>query len=119
MNALVISEIAIRQDAEGRYCLNDLHKAAGGESRHQPGKWLENKQTIELIEEYKITGIPVILTKQGFGTFAHKELVYDYAMWISSAFKVRVIRAYDALISNQFEIPKTYVEALRLAADTQ
>lgn len=27
---LTIGEFSIRQDEEGRYCLNDLHKASGG-----------------------------------------------------------------------------------------
>ena len=30
MNTLTIDTITIRKDSEGRYCLNDLHKAAGG-----------------------------------------------------------------------------------------
>ena len=34
--SLVVANTAIRQDGEGRYCLNDLHKAAGEEKRHQP-----------------------------------------------------------------------------------
>lgn len=33
----------------GRYCLNDFHKAAGGEQRHQPRYWLANQQTQELV----------------------------------------------------------------------
>lgn len=33
--ALVISDVAIRQDTEGRYCLNDLHKASGGDPKKQ------------------------------------------------------------------------------------
>lgn len=28
--------VTIRQDSAGRYCLNDLQRAAGGEKRHQP-----------------------------------------------------------------------------------
>lgn len=40
MNQLVIVSVSIRQDEEGRYCLNDLHKASGGEQRHQPRYWL-------------------------------------------------------------------------------
>ena len=98
MNALTISDIATRQEAEGRYCLNDLHKAAGGESRHQPGKWLITQQAVELVAELEKTGIPVIQAKQGLGTFVCKELVYAYAMWISPVFHLKVIRAYDALV---------------------
>ena len=47
---LVIADTIIHQDADGRYCINDLHQAAGGEKRHQPSNWLQNQQTIELIK---------------------------------------------------------------------
>lgn len=94
---LVIDTIEIRRDAEGRYCLNDLHKAAGGESRHQPSNWLRLEQTEALAGEVE-KGIPQIrgiLAKQGLGTFVVKELVYGYAMWISPAFHLKVIRTFD------------------------
>jgi len=35
----------------------------------EPPDFLINKQTIELIKEIEIAGIPAILKKQGFGTF--------------------------------------------------
>lgn len=35
----------IFRDAEGRYCLNDLHRAADGLSNHQPGKFFANLGT--------------------------------------------------------------------------
>jgi anti-repressor protein len=81
--ALTVCDTAIRQDAEGRYCLNDLHRAAGGEKRHQPSDWLRLDQTKELVAEVDIPGNPGIWSKQGLGTFVAKELVYAYAMWIS------------------------------------
>jgi len=99
--ALTISDISIRQDVEGRYCLNDLHKAAGNEPKHKPSEWLRNKQAIELIEEVEKAGIPAIQSKQQLGTFALKPLVYAYAMWISAKFHLAVIRAYDALVTSQ------------------
>jgi hypothetical protein len=101
MNALTlrISGTEIRQDADNRYCLNDLHKAAGGNPKHRPNYWLENQRTKELIAEIEIAGIPAIQAKQGLGTYVCKELVYDYAMWISPAFSLLVIRAYDALVT--------------------
>lgn len=128
MNSLVIAEISIRQDAEGRYCLNDLHRAAGGESRHQPGKWLENPQIQDLVAELEKTATAVIFAKQGLGTFVVKELVYGYAMWISPAFHLKVIRAYDASMTRiePAELTREAIlvmaleserERLRLAAD--
>ncbi len=99
---LKISDIAVRQDAEGRYCLNDLHKAAGGADKHRPTYWLKIQQTIDLQKEIEIDGIPSILTKQGLGTFAVKDLIYAYAMWISAAFTLKVIRAYDQLQKPQY-----------------
>ncbi len=50
-SAIEISHIVIRQDSEGRYCLNDLHKAAGSDPRHQPTNWLRLSTTQELCAE--------------------------------------------------------------------
>lgn len=96
MNELVVCETFIRQDDDGRYCLNDLHKASGEEQRHRPKYWLSNRQTKAMVAELAKGGIPPIAAKQGAGTFVAKELVYAYAMWISPAFALKVIRTYDA-----------------------
>lgn len=109
-NQIIISDISIHQDSKGRYSINDLHKAAGAEHRHLPNYWLELQQTKELIEEILNTGIPVInppvASRKGRygGTYVCKELVYSYAMWISAAFALKVIRAYDALVSGNVEV---------------
>lgn len=107
-NALVVAGIAIRQDSEGRYCLNDLHKAAvasgANERTKEPGKFLASPQIIELVGELQTTqnlgSLPInkIEGRNG-GTFACRELVYAYAMWISPAFHLKVIRAYDAMMT--------------------
>jgi len=114
MNALAlnISNTPIRQDLEGRYCLNDLHKASGGELKHRPGLWMENQQTKDLVMELekdeagipasKISAISILRGRGIQGTYAVKELVYAYAMWISPAFTLKVIHAYDSLVSVQY-----------------
>lgn len=99
MRALTIADVDIRRDVAGRYCLNDLHRAAGGEKRHGPSYWITNAQTRAMIKEIGTTGIPAVQSVEGAagGTYVAKELVYAYAMWISPAFHLRVIRAYDAM----------------------
>lgn len=108
---LVIGEFTIRQDDDGRYCLNDLHKASGNLSKHKPAFWLRNEQTQGLISElqnsnsqFSAIDQPVNILRGNFsgdikqGTYVVKELVYSYAMWISAKFHLMVIRAYDALV---------------------
>lgn len=120
--ALAIQGVDIRVDAEGRYCLNDLHRAAGGEKRNGATYWLTNQQTKELIAELQTTGIPVVTVEgRNGGTYVVKELVYAYAMWISPSFHLKVISAFDELVTGQlapaFNVPQSLPEALRLAAD--
>ena len=94
MNAQIsVANVSVRQ-FNNLYSLNDLHKASGGEARHKPSNWLQNKQTADLIAEIEIAGIPAIQKKQGLGTFVSKELVVHYGMWISPAFSLKVIRAF-------------------------
>lgn len=85
---LAVAGAVVHQDAEGRYSLNDLHKAAGEEQRHRPKYWLENDQALSLISELKKGGNPPIYLQHGRsrGTFVCKELVYAYASWISPTF---------------------------------
>ena len=83
MSKLIITDVAIRQDSQNRYCLNDFHKASGNENKHRPSLWLKNKQTIELVTEIEKAGIPAIQSKQQLGTYVVKPLIYAYAMWIS------------------------------------
>lgn len=115
-----ISSTTIRV-VDGLFSLNDLHQASGGEKRHQPSYWLDTQQTKDLIAELAkdydpgmsvssepaengidFPIIPVaIKTVRGKGkaqgTYACKELVYAYGMWISPRFNLQVIRAFDAM----------------------
>lgn len=125
--AIIIADTAISVDAQGRYCLNDLHRAAGGEVRHRPSTWIQNQQTQALLSELSAEGAsrnsvtPLSTVNDGVnnGTYVVREMVYAYAMWISPAFHLKVIRAYDRLANghDQLQVPQTLPEALRLAAD--
>lgn len=102
-NLIKIGDIVINQDANGRYCLNDLHRAAGGENKHRPSIWLQNKQTKSLIFELEVAGIPATHTIENVGTFVQKELVYAYGMWVSAVFYLHVIRTYDDFVMGEHE----------------
>ena len=103
MNALTVAGTHVRVDAEGRYNLNDLHRAAGGEAKHRPSRWIANQKTQELIWQIETkAGKPALVSRKGgkdAGSFVSRELVYAFAMWISAAFQLRVIEAYDALVA--------------------
>lgn len=106
MNQLIaIDGVAVRQDTYGRYCLNDLHRAAGGEKRHQPSDWLSTNQTKELVHilnsgDSRSLAAEATTGRNG-GTYVCKELVYSYAMWISPTFNLKVIRTFDAAVLGQ------------------
>lgn len=106
MSELTIADTGIRQDAEGRFSLNDLHVAAGGAARHKPGNWLRLDETKELASEVErcsdmSNAIKVVQGGILQGTFVCKELVYAYAMWISPKFHLQVIRTFDAVVTEQ------------------
>lgn len=129
---LVIANTAIRQDADGRYYLNDLHKAAGGEPRHRPGRFLRLDQTKELIDEINQGGdmrtgqcpemgsaLATINGGHRRGSYACIELVYAYAMWISAAFHLKVIRAYHALVTGNHAPTPAALPAPATTADIE
>ena len=120
MNSLIIANVVIRADEFGRLSLNDLHKAAviegANERTKEPGKFLVSPMTVELLTELETTQIPgdlldapiaAIATAAGRngGTFACKEVVYAYAMWISPKFHLQVIRTFDAVVTGALPEP--------------
>lgn len=119
--ALIISGITISQDAEGRFSLNDLHKAAGGESRHEPWRFLDLDATKGLIDAISnslemVNKNPVSIRVDRYGgSSVVKELVYRYAMWVSPAFELKVIRAYDALATGASSIGVSVEQLLEQA----
>ncbi|HET7833195.1 MAG TPA: KilA-N domain-containing protein [Gallionella sp.] len=102
---LTLDNITIRQDFDGRYCLNDLHAASGGAKAHQPANFFRQDSIGELCMEMarssEVRIDPFKVVKGGKttaqGTYVVRELVYAYAMWISPSFHLKVIRAYDRL----------------------
>ncbi|CDH00791.1 KilA-N domain-containing protein [Xenorhabdus bovienii] len=128
-NLPVIAGVEITTDSEGRFNLNALHKASGGENAKRPSLWLNNKQVQELIDELSknsCLGQEVIKSVRGGttpGTFAHELLAVSYAGWISPSFQLQVNQTFIDYRSGklvdqvQVQIPQSLPEALRLAAD--
>lgn len=117
--SLTILSTAIRQDADGRYCLNDCHKASGGDPRKRPGEWLRNDQTQALVAELtdaENPASPVSSVKGGLnqGTYGSEEVILAYAQWISPAFHVQCLRALLALMKG--DIPSARPKRIRKPA---
>ena len=120
MNNLIVCNTIVREDLEDRYCLNDLHKASGNNPKDKPSNWLRSDKTKEFIEElqqFSETRSVIEAVNGGIepGTYAIKEIVYAYAMWISPKFQVQVIRAYDDMVNGNPYIKASRKELLKLA----
>ncbi|MEE6064464.1 KilA-N domain-containing protein, partial [Avibacterium paragallinarum] len=115
MSNLTILNTSIRT-LDNLYSLNDLHRASGGENKHQPFRFIRNEQTQALISELQqntqgsnsISGKSqtpnsVFRVIRGGcdttirGYWVCQELVIAYAAWISAAFHLKVIRAFMAI----------------------
>lgn len=97
---------------ENLYSLTDLHKVSGGENKHKPVLFLANLKTQALIDELQketsvgiststdeqcrnsYTAVKTINGGKNKGTYACKEIVIAYAMWISPKFHLIVLRAF-------------------------
>ena len=97
---------------DGLYSLNDMHRIGGGEKRHQPYNFIRNKEVGELIDELhreigysSNTRSEKIIRKvnggERRGTYACRELVYRYAMWVDPKFALVVIRTFEAVVNKQ------------------
>lgn len=109
---------------DGLYSLKDLHKASGGDNKHAPFRFMRNAETKELIAEIErspdmVNGV----TNKAFkvvqggtaskqGTYACKDLVYRYAMWISPKFALLVIRTFDKLVTGELKVQPTGISTV-------
>jgi len=104
MTSLVINDVQIGTDSNGRFSLTDLHKAAGGDQKIKPFLFLRSDSVARVIEVLKAQNCalePVSIKRGRYtgGTWVCKELVYKYAMWVDSEFEVNVIQTFDKLQS--------------------
>lgn len=105
IKAPVIADVQITTDSHGRFNLNALHRASGGEKKKGPSYWLALQGTKELIQtlieqqltDTEITVSPIDSIKGGMtqGTYAHELLAISYAGWISPAFQLQVNKVFS------------------------
>lgn len=100
ISSFYLGETRIRQH-NGLFSLNDLHRAAGGEKKHQPAMFMRREQTQALSAEISSStdsqslAFQVVVGKgKAQGTYVCRELVIAYAAWISAAFHLKVIRVF-------------------------
>lgn len=96
-NLPVICGVEITTDSEGRFNLNALHKASGGQKKNGPAYWLALESTKELVNELgnQTTEITVVKKEGRFGgTFAHELLAVEYAGWISPSYRLKVNQTF-------------------------
>ena len=122
---LIMLETTIRQDKEGRYCLNDLHKVAIASGlkveRKNPAEFLRNDKAQNFIEslmkaEEPTTENPVLpfTVKNGGknpGTYAVRLLAQRYCGWLSSDFEVIVYKTFDGFTQAEHLRQSTRLEA--------
>lgn len=110
MSALMlIQDVVIKQDEEGRYCLNDLHKAAiakGTATKSQaPAQFLKSAQVQRYVDKVtdmtNITSVQSIRGGANQGTYADELVAIRYAAWIDTDFELEVYNSFRQKVSNR------------------
>lgn len=123
-----IDGAVIRQDQYGRFHLNDLHIASGGLDKNKPSNFLRQDQIQALVVEiercsHMSNGVNAVESIRGGlnqGTYAVKQIVYAYAMWISPSFNLKVINTFDAVVTQKpAELSRMDLIQLALAAEQE
>jgi hypothetical protein len=68
-----------------------LHEAGANAFTLSPQRWVENTNAIGIISR----------SGRGGGTFAHKDIAFKFASWISAEFELYIIKDYQRLKSDE------------------
>lgn len=105
MNTITLFNKTIRQDENGRYCLNDLHKAAMANGyatkNHRPTEFLRSEPVKEFLAELEKVGKSHIKTTKGRsgGTYTTELVALRYAGWISPKVEVEVYKTFQKVVN--------------------
>lgn len=106
-SATIIESISIRRDSQGRYSLNDLHRAAmmagNATENHAPAQFLRNDGVKAFVSAYdaeesdvqKCTSVHSVKGGKNQGTYAAELIAIRYAAWIDPSFEVKVYRTFQ------------------------
>lgn len=112
---IAIEGVKVRQDDEGRYCLNDLHKAAMAAGKataaQRPNQFLRTDTVqgfIDALETAQISAVSAVVTKEGRGggSYAVELVAIRYAAWIDPAFEIQVYETFQALRRGEVELAR-------------
>ncbi|PAV01663.1 DNA-binding protein [Arsenophonus sp. ENCA] len=106
---VVIENTVVRQDAFGRYCLNDLHRAAVAQGKasesQRPSVFLRSEGINNFVQKVSeaSNSASVNIIKGGLesGSWANELVAIRYAAWIEPEFEVQVYEQFrDSVKSN-------------------
>lgn len=101
---ITVFEKTIRIDAEGRFCLNDIHKAAMANGKatesQKPSEFLRHDKVKDFISEVDLeagnrASIKTVKGRGITGTYATELVALRYAGWISAKVEVEVYRTFQ------------------------
>ncbi|WP_245677387.1 KilA-N domain-containing protein [Candidatus Arsenophonus triatominarum] len=106
---VVIENTVVRQDAFGRYCLNDLHRVAVAQGKatesQRPSVFLRSEGIStfaqKVSEASQSASVNIIKGGLESGSWAVEIIAIRYAAWIDPAFEVQVYERFrDSVKSN-------------------
>jgi len=115
MTALSIVGVNVRQDSEGRFSLNDLHKAAVAKGKanqsQRPANFLKSEPVKAFIAELdsdatQIASVESVKGGKNQGTYASELVAIRYAGWIDPSFEITVYRTFQAVAKGEIEQAK-------------
>ena len=125
MNQLITFDPQAIKQLDGLYCLNDLHRMAGGERKHTPSRFIRLDKTQALIKALQDIEAQKTIQdpKQGYephnpkngcgqvfkvinggsmqGVYGNRKIVYAYANWIDPYFYAGVLEVFDKIATGQ------------------
>jgi len=79
--------VEVRKDDDGRYCLNDIHKAAGKPATKRPVNFMTHKGSSYRFNKEKVK---VLGKGRGASTWASEDVFYEYIMYLSKDWYRRI-----------------------------